>query len=106
MIDRFPLTGAVRDLVPVDTGSDAETGFAGRFVNPLEGRGALKGWLNSCYGLASPEWKVPARSRESRAVCISGQMKNAKHGGQSQFVWASTVRGKNSHYWSWSNQRT
>jgi hypothetical protein len=37
-IDRFPLTGAVRDLVAVDTGSDAETGFAGRFVNLLEGR--------------------------------------------------------------------
>ena len=37
-IDRFPLTGAVRDLVPVDTGSDAETIFAGRFVNLLEGR--------------------------------------------------------------------
>jgi hypothetical protein len=37
-INRFPLTGAVRDLVPVDTGSDAETGFAGRFVNLLEGR--------------------------------------------------------------------
>jgi hypothetical protein len=37
-IDRFPLTGAVRDLVPVDTGNNAETGFAGRFVNLLEGR--------------------------------------------------------------------
>ena len=37
-IDRFPLTGAVRDLVPVDTGSDAAAGFAGRFVNLLEGR--------------------------------------------------------------------
>jgi hypothetical protein len=37
-IDRFPLTGAVRDLVPVDTGSGAETSFAGRFVNLLEGR--------------------------------------------------------------------
>ena len=37
-IDRFPLTGAVRDLVPVETASDAETGFAGRFVNLLEGR--------------------------------------------------------------------
>ena len=37
-IDRFPLTGAVRDLVPFDTGSDAETIFAGRFVNLLEGR--------------------------------------------------------------------
>jgi hypothetical protein len=37
-IDRFPLTGAVRDLVAVDTGSDAETAFASRFVNLLEGR--------------------------------------------------------------------
>ena len=37
-IDRFPLTGAVRDLVPVDTDNDAETSFAGRFVNLLEGR--------------------------------------------------------------------
>ena len=37
-IDRFPLTGAVRDLVPVDTGGDAAAGFAGRFVNLLEGR--------------------------------------------------------------------
>jgi hypothetical protein len=37
-IDRFILTGAVRDLVPVDTGDDAETTFAGRFVNLLEGQ--------------------------------------------------------------------
>src|SRR5689334_9917134 len=37
-IERFVLTGAVHDLVPVDTGSDAETTFAGRFVNLLEGR--------------------------------------------------------------------
>jgi hypothetical protein len=37
-IDRFPLTGAVRDLIPVDTGTDAAAGFAGRFVNLLEGR--------------------------------------------------------------------
>jgi hypothetical protein len=37
-IDRFPLTGAVRDLVAVDTGSNAEADFAGRFVNLLEGR--------------------------------------------------------------------
>jgi hypothetical protein len=37
-IDRFPLTGAVRDLLPVDTGGDAAAGFAGRFVNLLEGR--------------------------------------------------------------------
>jgi hypothetical protein len=28
----------VRDLVAFDTGSDAETIFAGRFVNLLEGR--------------------------------------------------------------------
>ena len=34
----LPLTGAVRDLVSVDTGSDAETCFAGRFVNLLEGQ--------------------------------------------------------------------
>ena len=34
-IDRFPLTGAVRDLVPVDTGNNAEADFAGRFVNLL-----------------------------------------------------------------------
>ena len=37
-IDRFPLTGAVRDLIAVDTGGDAAAGFAGRFVNLLEGR--------------------------------------------------------------------
>ena len=37
-IDRFLLTGAVRDLIAVETGSDAETGFAGRFVNLLEGQ--------------------------------------------------------------------
>jgi hypothetical protein len=37
-IERFVLTGAVRDLVPVDTGNDAETTFAGRFVNLLEGQ--------------------------------------------------------------------
>jgi hypothetical protein len=37
-IDRFPLTRTVRDFVAVDTGSGAETGFAGRFVNLLEGR--------------------------------------------------------------------
>ena len=37
-IDRFLLTGAVRDLIPFDTGSDAETSFAGRFVNLLEGQ--------------------------------------------------------------------
>jgi hypothetical protein len=37
-IDRFPLTGALRDLISFDTGSDAETVFAGRFVNLLEGR--------------------------------------------------------------------
>jgi hypothetical protein len=43
-IDRFPLTGAVRDLVPVDTGSAAETGFAGRFVNLLD--------RASCFGSA------------------------------------------------------
>jgi hypothetical protein len=42
-IDRFPLTGAVRDLVPVETRSGAETGFAGRFVNLLEGRAACGG---------------------------------------------------------------
>jgi hypothetical protein len=37
-IERFVLTGAVRDLIPVDPGRDAETGFAGRFVNLLEGQ--------------------------------------------------------------------
>jgi hypothetical protein len=37
-IERLVLTGAVRDLVPVDTGNDAETIFAGRFVNLLEGQ--------------------------------------------------------------------
>jgi len=37
-IERFVLTGAVRDLVPVDTGNDAEAIFAGRFVNLLEGQ--------------------------------------------------------------------
>lgn len=37
-IDSFLLTGAVRDLIPFDTGSDAETSFAGRFVNLLEGQ--------------------------------------------------------------------
>jgi len=37
-IERFVLTGAVRDLVLVDTGNDAENTFAGRFVNLLDGQ--------------------------------------------------------------------
>jgi hypothetical protein len=37
-IERFLLTGVVRDLVPVDLGNDAESTFGGRFVNLLEGQ--------------------------------------------------------------------
>ena len=33
---------------------------------------SLKGRLNSCYDLISPEWKVPAQPlEEGRAVCVS-----------------------------------
>ena len=37
-IERFLLTGVVRDLVPIDLGNDAECTFGGRFVNLLEGQ--------------------------------------------------------------------
>ena len=85
-IDRFPLTGAVRDLVPVETCSDAGQALpaassicskAGR----IEAARWLKGRLISCYDVTSPTWKMPARSRESWAVCISGQKRSAKDGG-------------------------